>query len=245
MEGHHNHRHERHKHHLEHVARVLATGKSPRPYLIFINFDVEEGPHPQWGDVTDLKPCSEEFKTPERIQSIINEVREDYAPFDVEVTADRAVYDAWEFNRVKANVINKVVLSGKLMSCGIAFMNTYSQVDNNVWTSCDCGGPGATAGTISHEVGHTLGLRHDGDLTRETGKTTREYLFSLPKYDQEPTWPKSRRWNTIMGGSIETGVRQWNPGSYEDATNTAQDDVEILRTTIGERPGMKCDQVSQ
>lgn len=56
----------------------------------------------------------------------------------MEVTADRAVYDAWGSNRVKANVVDKVVLSGKLMSCGVAFMNTYSQVDNNVWASCGC-----------------------------------------------------------------------------------------------------------
>jgi hypothetical protein len=245
LEARHQHRQLRHKHHLEHVARVLATGKSPRPFLIFINFDVSEGPHPQWGDVTALVKCPKSFMTPERIQSIIEEVREDYAPFDVEVTADRAVYDAWGSNRVKANVVDKVVLSGKLMSCGVAFMNTYSQVDNNVWASCDCGGPGATAGTISHEVGHTFGLRHDGDTTRPEGKTTREYLFSLPKYDKEPSWPKSRRWNTIMGGSIETGVRQWNPGSYEDASNTIQDDVDMLRNTIGNRPGMKCNQVSK
>jgi hypothetical protein len=61
-----------------------------------------------------------------------------YAPFDVEVTADRAVYYAWGSNRVKANVVDKVVLSGKLMSCGVAVMKTYSQVGNNVWASCDC-----------------------------------------------------------------------------------------------------------
>lgn len=256
LHDHHDHSHEqgqedeagqshdspRHKHHLQHVARVLATGKSQRPFLIFINFDIKEGPHPQWGDVSGLVNCPKSFRTPERLQSIVDEVREDYAPFDVEVTTDKAVYDAWEFNRVKANVVDKVMLSGKLMSCGLALMNTYSQADNTVWASCDCGGPGATAGTISHEVGHTFGLRHDGDESRPEGKTTREYLFSLPKFDTQPNWPKSRRWNTIMGGSIETGVRQWSCGMYKDATNPGQDDVRMLRDAIGQRPGMRCDQ---
>jgi hypothetical protein len=232
------------QHHANHIARVLSTGTSPRPFLIFIDFNVTEGPNPQWGDVTDLVSCSESYFTPERIKEIVEEVSEDFAPFDVEVTTDRAVYDVWDYNRVRVNVIDKVTLSGKPMSsCGLALINTYSQADNCVWASCDCGGPKATAGTISHEVGHTFGLTHDGDVTRPVGKLTNEYLFGLPRFDRFQGWPNSRRWNTIMGGANVAGVRQWNPGSYQGASNPDQDDVAMLRTAIGERSGIKCNQV--
>jgi hypothetical protein len=239
----HRHRPQWSQHHVDHMARMLSTGRSPRPFLIFINFDISEGPNAQWGDVTDLVSCPESFRTPERLQSIVNEVSEDFAPFNMEVTTDRAVYDAWEYRRVKVNVMDKVMLSGKNITCGVALINSHAQSDNCAWASCACGGANATAGTISHEVGHIFGLRHDGDLTRAEGHITREYLFGLPKYDQFPDWPKSRRWNTIMGGSIVTGVRQWNSGSYRDATNPHQDDVFMLRRTIGERSGLRCNQV--
>lgn len=48
-----------------------------------------------------------------------------------------------------------------------------------------------------------------------------------------------------MGGSIEAGISQWNGGnaSYSDSTNSDQDDVAVLRSTIGTRSGMPCNQV--
>jgi hypothetical protein len=239
----HRHRPQWSQHHVDHMARMLSTGTSSQPFLIFISFDISEGPNAQWGDVTNLVTCSASFRTPQRIQSIVNEVSEDFAPFNVEVTTDRAVYDSWEYKRVRVNVMDKVTLSHRNVTCGVALINSHAQSDNCVWASCACGGANATAGTISHEVGHIFGLRHDGDLTRAEGHTTREYLFGLPKFDQFPDWPKSRRWNTIMGGSIVTGVRQWNSGSYSDASNKNQDDVVMLRRVLGERSGLRCNQV--
>lgn len=56
------------------------------------------------------------------------------------------------------------------------------------------------------QVGHALGLRHDGDASRSSGTTLYAYLFGLPRYDTLTSgatrWPYGRRWNTIMGGSL-------------------------------------------
>lgn len=234
--------------HLDHdaIRRALETGPGPRPFLIYINMDATEGSNAQWGDVTDLALCSAANRSASGVQVLIDKVREDYAPFDVQVTANRGVYNSWTDNRIMVNVVANVALSGFNLACGIAYVGTYTQADNVAWVSCTCAGWGATGSTISHEVGHVFGLYHQGDATATPGTAMHEYLYGMPKYDKEiGVWPKDRRWNTIMGGSNDLGLTQWSDGQYPSSTNSEQDNVGIIRSATGDRPGFSCNQVGR
>ena len=76
---------------------------------------------------------------------------------------------------------------------------------------------GNIAECISHEVGHNLGLSHDGG-------TTGEY------YSGHGTGEAS--WGPIMGASYYKNFTQWSKGDYYKATNK-EDDIAIIAAKTG------------
>ena len=79
-----------------------------------------------------------------------------------------------------------------------------------VFSSKTWGSPVLTAHTVAHEVGHTLGLSHDGNA-------------STAYYEGQGNW------FPIMGASAR-GVGQFSKGEYAGANNT-QDDLSIIAST--------------
>src|SRR5207249_904895 len=71
------------------------------------------------------------------------------------------------------------------------------------------------AEAVSHEVGHTLGLNHDGTST-------------VGYYSGQGNWAP------IMGVGYYHEVTQWSKGEYADANNT-QDDLAIIQGYISYR----------
>jgi hypothetical protein len=69
------------------------------------------------------------------------------------------------------------------------------------------------ADAISHEVGHTLGLHHDG----VTGGTS--------------YYGGHGDWSPIMGAGYYTDIGQWSKGEYPSANNT-EDDLAIIGSFI-------------
>lgn len=76
---------------------------------------------------------------------------------------------------------------------------------------------GSIAECISHEVGHNLGLSHDGG-------TTGEY------YSGHGTGEAS--WGPIMGASYYKNFTQWSKGDYYKSTNK-EDDIAIIAAKTG------------
>jgi hypothetical protein len=82
------------------------------------------------------------------------------------------------------------------------------------------GNPQAVADAISHEVGHSLGLRHDGQASRE-------YYNGQ---ESDSTW-----WIPLMGASDwlrNQQLTQWSNGQYSGATNK-EDDLSIITSQNG------------
>jgi len=156
------------------------------------------------------------------IQEIWARVTEDFAPFEVDVTTEDpgmaalvnsgAGDTAWGVRVVvggdgkwqgsAAGIAVKGGFGDPKGSPAFAFADQWWKTNPNIVTQC-----------ISHEVGHTLGLDHDG-----------------PGYYQgHGTGPTS--WVPIMG-SGDKGLSQWSKGEYKNASNT-EDDLAIITTKNG------------
>jgi hypothetical protein len=149
-------------------------------------------------------------------------VAEDFAPFDVDVTTEEPATDALtktsaddEFYGVRCVITQpkKGFLDGV---GGVANLWCFGlSVDTPVFVFSK----GKHGSSISsHEIGHALGLLHDGQLDPPA-----EY------YAGTGSGPTS--WGPIMGAQKDKSLSQWNPGDYPGATNT-EDDFMVITTGL-------------
>jgi hypothetical protein len=151
-------------------------------------------------------------------------VAEDFAPFDVNVTTRRP--DASALTRTSSTdttygmpvVVTATNAVGERCGCGgSAYVGVFGAVDATdvqpAWVFTHGSG---TAGydvgqAVSHEVGHTFGLAHDGT-------------------SQGAYYSGAGGWAPIMGASYGRRASQWSSGEYADASN-AEDDVAVIART--------------
>lgn len=148
-------------------------------------------------------------------------VAEDFAPFDVNVTTQDPGVAALQKSSDTDDAYGiRVVVSPTnwydSTRSGVAFYNSFTwptdtpvfcftpQLAKSAKPIGDC---------ISHEAGHSFGLRHDG-----VG-TTQEYYTG------------TGGWAPIMGNSYSRPLAQWSQGEYPGANNT-EDDLAIIGTTL-------------
>ncbi len=146
------------------------------------------------------------------IQRIWAAVAEDFAPFDVNITTQRPPLDDLrrtgpDDDRWGVRVVVGTDPGIAPGSLGIAYVGSFN------WSSDTpafvfATDPSDVALAISHEVGHTLGLRHDGI----TGS---------------PYYQGASGWGPIMGNPLNQDVTQWSRGDYPGSNNT-EDDLAII-----------------
>jgi len=163
----------------------------------------------------------------ERIQFIWQRVAEDFAPFGINVTTQDLGVDALTNTGGRDNQWGvRAAIGGSYSDWygnaagGIAYLNGFGSARSGpafVFSKNLSGGNEKyTAEAISHEVGHSLGLLHDGTSTASyfqgqgTGATG---------------------WASIMGSGYYKNVTQWSQGEYKGANNN-QDDVARISSTI-------------
>ncbi|GAB4143262.1 MAG: hypothetical protein Tsb009_14210 [Planctomycetaceae bacterium] len=162
------------------------------------------------------------FSTAEQqaIQRIWSSVAEDFAPFDVNVTTMDPGTEALRNSGGGDTQWGVRVVIGPNSfyspAGGVAYVGSFDWSTDTpafVFNTSEVG----VREAISHEVGHTLGLYHDG--TSSTGY-----------YSGHGSGETS--WSPIMGVGYYTNVSQWSKGEYTGANNT-QDDLAIITTTNG------------
>lgn len=174
--------------------------------VLYLDFDGEVVTGTNWnnGDAIDAQSAGLSD------QEIINTwevMSEDFSPFDINVVTDRSVFEATPKNR-RMMVIFTPTDDAQPGSGGVAYLNSFSwNTDDPCWVYNISNGKHA-GDTGSHEVGHTMGLDHDGQ-----GST--EYYSG------------HGNWAPIMGFSLQKPIGQWSIGEYNNATNT-QNDVQII-----------------
>lgn len=160
------------------------------------------------------------------IQEVWARVAEDFYPFEVDVTTEEPPLDDLRQTGVGDSRWGmRVVIggSGDWMpdAAGIAVLNSFNlDTDTPCFVFADQAWKAnlnfmATA--VSHETGHTLGLRHDG----HNGN---------PYYGGRGNGVTS--WGPIMGNPAFMSLTQWSQGDYGGSTNR-EDDLGIITTRNG------------
>ena len=192
--------------------------------VLYLDFDGEFVANTVWnanfngGNALDVDPSG---VSASEIEEIWMAVSEDFRPFSVNVTTDRAVYDATASTK-RMMVVFTPTYEWYGSAGGVAYLRSFGDQSYGVcwvFTSLVGGGPHNRAMAASHELGHTLSLRHDGDTTRGLS-----YHGGLGSGETS--------WGTIMGAPYYRNLVQWNPGDYPGADNL-EDDVSIIEGYLG------------
>ena len=193
---------------------------------IYLDFDGHHSVNNVWGHDIVFDPFDRDgnvnsFSNSEliEIQRQSQNVAEDFLPFDINVTTRDPGFDALvrsvNFDTTYGvRVLNTQNVAGSgAGGGGTAYVNSFNWVDNrdNVAFTFNKGENNGGL-TNSHEIGHTLGLRHDG----------------LGNQTYHPgTGSGATGWGPIMGAPFNKNVTQWSNGDYENSTRT-EDDLAII-----------------
>ncbi len=198
---------------LDQTFLLHTRSKSSR--VIYLNFK-GEGSKPAF----DLDKNVGTFSTAEQqmIQRIWLRMAEDYSAFDVDITTERP-----------ASVIGKtgvtiLITNQKSDAGGYAYLNSFSTLKLTAPAFCFqnnlANAEKPIAECLAHEVGHTLGLHHQGDskVTYYGGGGTGD-----------------TGWAPIMGVSYYKNLSQWAKGEYTGAKNKEDAYAVMLKQGLSPR----------
>jgi hypothetical protein len=163
------------------------------------------------------------------IKRIWERVAEDYAPFYVDVTTERpavlTAHTGWAL--ITRNTDAQGTNNPASTAGGVAYVDvfgaSYYGTYRPAWIYCNNLGNADddfVAEATSHELGHNLGLSHDGTA-------------SVEYYQGHGSGDIS--WGPLMGTGYNRNVSQWSKGEYYQANNT-EDDLAILASKISCSP---------
>ncbi|AFY42577.1 Calx-beta domain-containing protein [Nostoc sp. PCC 7107] len=166
----------------------------------------------------------------ERIQYIWQRVAEDFSPFNVNITtqAPTDINDLIRSGSTDTRWGVRVVVGGSSYDLlgdgagGVAYLDSFNWNNDTpayVFSKNLQNSEKYTAEAISHEVGHTLGLSHDGRINPAEGY-----------YNGHGSGVTG--WAGIMGAGYYQNLTQWSKGEYASANNT-EDDLQIITTYNG------------
>ncbi len=203
--------------------------------VIYLDFDGEIVNDPDWNGGNTVI-AAESGLTVAQQEEVRRRVAEDYRPFQISVSTSRARYDAAPPNQRMRCIVSNIGASSPSNwfdagAAGVAYIASWTEsgvggvaADIPAWVYSDRIGfvTADIAFAISHEVGHTLGLSHDGLKTR-FGVKTDEYYFGRGSGVMS--------WGPIMGAPYGRTVSQWSNGDYTDGTkhgSNTEDDLAII-----------------
>ena len=185
--------------------------------VIYLNFEGETVTGTPWNSSYNdgLPIVAAPFGTPAHIEGIWKSIAEDYAVFDVNVTTVRADFEGAATSD-RMMVIFTPTKAWYGSAGGVAYINSFGSPTNPYcWVfNLTLNGAAESGG---HEIGHTVGLRHDGTSSRA--------------YYTGHTHASGVSWGSIMGTGYGRTIVQFSKGEYPGA-NRSEDDLLIASTRI-------------
>ena len=194
------------------IVTPILNSRPAAAAVIFMDFDGDNVNDPEWGRIN--APASP--LTAVQRADVFRRVKEDYICFNINVTTDATNYKAAKVGSRMRCIVTTVDTAAPGAG-GVAYLNSFAYA-GKVFSKdipCWCFNPTvkSIADTISHECGHTFGLRHDGLVGRA------EYYFGQGA--------GATSWGPIMGAPFTKSVSQWSRGEYKGANNY-EFDIEII-----------------
>ena len=202
----------------------LLHSKPAAPVVIYLDFTGHTTTGTAWnnsyGSTITSGPLNYDsdattFNAAERtvIAKVWAGVAEDYAPFNVDVTTQEPNIEMLRKTTTSdANYGIRVVITPNafVSAGGVAYLGSFSwSSDTPTFAFAANYAPDDIVEVISHEVGHTFGLRHDGTTAGV------EYFSG------------QGNWAPIMGVGYYKSVTQWSKGEYSNANNKEDDTATI------------------
>jgi hypothetical protein len=212
----------------EHELRGVVPAFSSRPnanHVLYLDFDGAIISDPDWAGGETIDAPRARLNSAD-IQRVWDKVADDYAAFNVDVTTNASRYDNADVGKRMRCIItrNDRAANG---AGGIAYVDSFSEAGSFFTSDIPCwvfidNSVDACAEALSHELGHTLGLDHDG--LQRPGRN-REYYSGQGR--------GATGWAPIMGVSYYRRLSQWSKGEYKGANNEEDDIAMITRLKNG------------
>jgi hypothetical protein len=193
--------------------------------VIFLDFDGTTIEGTSWNGSGPFV-CNPSNLTALQITEIFNRVAEDYRPFTLNITTDSTVFLAAPSTK-RMRVVLTTSSSWYGNAGGVAYINSYSWGDNTpcfIFTALLNYNAKYIAEAASHEVGHTLGLRHQSAYDAVCNQTS-EYNSGIGSGEIG--------WAPIMGVGYYRNMTLWNYGANPFGCNNYQDDLSVITSKNG------------
>jgi hypothetical protein len=213
----------------EQPLRALAPGQAnaipilnSRPGVVaqlYLDFDGETVTDPAWNGGATIVAAAPNVSDAD-VTTVFKRVTEDWWPFNINITTDVTKYNSAPVKKRMRCIITPTDTAAPGAG-GVAYLFSFNGAGGQFSNTIPCwvfnGGIVGIAEAISHELGHTMGLFHDGREIPGTGHE--EYFLGHGS--------GATSWCPIMGAGYYVNVVQWSKGEYEFANNQ-EDDLAII-----------------
>lgn len=206
---------------------------SSAPPVIFLDFDGQYISGTMW-NTSGPFTCNPSGLNNSQITEVFNRVAEDFRPFNINITTSQTSFNAAPFNRrirVVITTSNDWYGSG---AGGVAFISSFTWGDDTpcfVFSALQAFNTKNIAEAVSHEAGHTLGLRHQSSYNSSCVKLS-DYNWGIGTGEIG--------WAPIMGASYNQNMSLWNSGPNSLGCSVIQNDLNII-TSVTNGFGFRTD----
>jgi len=198
----------------------LLESRPGAPGVIYLDFDGEVVSGTAWASGATINALPARMSAAE-ITETWGRVSRHFEPFNVNVTTVLPVYEAAAGNRRTHCVVTQTDTAAPGAG-GVAYLDSFRFDDpayKVCWSFVDDSAPDCAL-VVSHEVGHTLDLSHDG----KTGAPPPQDVYYYGHGSGVTGW------GPFMGAPYGKSLLQWSKGEY-DGANNKEDDLAIITAT--------------